>query len=148
VRVVLDTNVVVSALIWGGTPYRLIEAAADGGITLYTSPILLSELREVLSRPHLASRLIEHRSTVDQALQLYANLAIAVTPLEIPVVVPGDTDDDHVIAAALAAKARLVVSGDRHLLSVGNLGELAIVTPAEAVARLGPTPPRPRGSGA
>jgi len=149
VRVILDTNVVVSALIWGGTPYRLIEAAANGAITLYTSSILLDELREVLRRPHLASRLLPHHSTVEDLLRYYAELTVAVVPSTTPPVVPGDADDDHVIAAALAADAKLIVSGDRHLLSVGNLGELAIVTPAEAVVRLGlTTPPRPRESGA
>ena len=55
-RVVLDTNVVVSALIWGGTPFQLLQDAA-GDIDLCTSPALLAELHTVLSRPHLASRL-------------------------------------------------------------------------------------------
>jgi len=56
-RIVLDTNVAVSALLWGGTPYRLIQAAADGALTLCTSPPLLAELRAVLARGHLASQL-------------------------------------------------------------------------------------------
>lgn len=56
-RVVLDTNVVVSALVWGGTSYKLLQAATAGDIELYTSPALLAELREVLAREHLASRL-------------------------------------------------------------------------------------------
>jgi len=45
-RAVLDTNIVVSALIWGDTPFKLIEMAGDGRLTLYTSPTLLAELRE------------------------------------------------------------------------------------------------------
>ena len=49
---------------------------------------------------------------------------------------PGDADDDHVIAAALAAHADLVVSGDRHLLSMGSYQGLAIVSVAEAVRRI------------
>ena len=55
-RPVLDTNVVVSAVIWGGMPYRLLQAATDGDLELYTSPALLAELRSVLAREHLASR--------------------------------------------------------------------------------------------
>ena len=136
-RIVLDTNVVVSALIWGGTPYRLIQAATDGDVELCTSPALLIELREVLGREHLASRLAQQRSSVEQAIGFYGELAINVSPLATPRVVPGDADDDHVIAAALAAKADLVVSGDRHLLSMGSYEDRPIVNAAEAVTRIG-----------
>jgi len=55
VRLVLDTNVVVSAVVWGGMPYKLIEAAAAGDVELVTSAALLAELRNVLGRGHLAS---------------------------------------------------------------------------------------------
>lgn len=105
-RLVLDTNVVVSALIWGGTPYKLLQAATDGYVELFTSPVLLAELRGVLAREHLASRLAKQRSSVEQAIGFYGELAISVSPLVTPRAVPRDADDDHVIAAALAAKAR------------------------------------------
>lgn len=115
-KVVLDTNVVVSALIWGGTPFKLLQAAIDGDITVYTSPTLLTELDEVLARDHLAKRLIRRQSTVEEAIHLYSNLAISVTPLTIPRVTPNDVDDDQVIAVALAADSELIVTGDRDLL--------------------------------
>lgn len=57
-RIVLDTNVVLSALLWRGTPYRLLDAIRlRGEIRLITSPALLSELADVLSRASLAQRL-------------------------------------------------------------------------------------------
>lgn len=134
-RSVLDTNVVVSALLWGGTPHRLIQAAADGTLTLCTSPELLAELREVLGREHLLARLEQQSTSVEQALTLYGALAVGVSPTAAPRVVPADADDDHVIATAIAAKADLIVSGDRHLLDIGNHQGIRIITPAEA-ARL------------
>ena len=135
-RIVLDTNVIVSAVIWGGTPLRLVQAATAGDIELYTSPALLAELREVLGREHLASRLAQQRSLVEQAIGHYADLAISVSPLSTPRVVPGDADDDHVIAAALAAHANLVVSGDKHLLSMGSYKGIGIVTAVQALVAL------------
>jgi putative PIN family toxin of toxin-antitoxin system len=135
--VVLDTNVVVSALIWGGTPYKLIQAAAAGDIELVTSPALLTELSDVLGRAHLASRLGAQRSSVEQAIALYGELAIVVSPLNTSRVVANDMDDDHVIAAAVAAGADLVVSGDRkHLLPMGSHRGMDIVDAAEAVRRI------------
>jgi uncharacterized protein len=136
VRLVLDTNVVVSALIWGGVPYKLIEAAAAGDIELVTSPALLAELRDVLSRGHLASRLAAQRSGIEQAIGFYGELAISVSPLATPRVVPGDIDDDHVIAAAVAGAAEIVASGDRHLLNMGSHQGIGIINAAEAVRRV------------
>lgn len=135
-RLLLDTNVVVSAVIWGGTPLKLLQAAVEGDVELYTSPALLAELRGVFGREHLASRLAQQRSSVDQALAQYGDLAIIVSPLLTPRAVPADADDDHVVAAALAAHADLVVSGDRDLLSIGSYEGIAIVSAAEAVQRI------------
>ena len=64
------------------------------------------------------------------------NLSISVSPLSTPRVEPGDADDDYVIAAAIAANADLVVSGDRHLLSLGSHQSIGIVNAAEAVRRV------------
>jgi predicted nucleic acid-binding protein len=63
-----------------------------------------------------------------------------VTPTVIPRAVPGDQDDDQVIAAAIAAGADIVVSGDRHLLSLGVYETVRILSPAEALATITGSP--------
>jgi len=60
-------------------------------------------------------------------------LTQSIVPDSTPRIVPGDPDDDHFLAAAVAAKADLLVSGDNYLSSMGNYGEIRIVTPAEAL---------------
>ncbi len=132
-RIVLDTNVVISALLWGGTPYRLMQAAVDGALTLCTSPALLSELNAVLARNHLRARLERQSSSVAQAITLYAALTVIMSPVAVPHVVLADPDDDQVIATAVAANAVLIVSGDRHLLDLASHQGIRIVTPADAL---------------
>jgi len=61
VRAVLDTNVVASALLWGGTPERLIEAAGEGTLDLFTSEALLAELAGILGRAKFARKLRQNR---------------------------------------------------------------------------------------
>lgn len=136
-RAVLDTNVVVSALLWSGPPYRLLQAAVDGDLELFSSPVLLQELRDVLGRPHLADRLRKQRGSVDNALALYAAMIVLVEPGNVPRSVPRDPDDDHVVALAVSAQAELIVSGDRHLHELGpTFGGIRIAKPAEAVRLL------------
>jgi len=50
-RAVIDTNVLLSALLWGGTPHALLEQVRNGTVTLISSPALLAELARVLDRP-------------------------------------------------------------------------------------------------
>jgi uncharacterized protein len=111
-RIVLDTNVVVSAFIWSGTPYSLLQAAIERDVTLCTSPVLIAELAEVLLRSHLTPKLERAIGSVEQALALYTSLTVNVTPNTVPRVVTVDSDDDHVIAAAVTAEADPIVSGE------------------------------------
>jgi hypothetical protein len=132
-RLVLDTNVVLSALLWGGTPYRLLQLSIEGEVKLFTSPLLAAELREILARPHLAAKLLEKGTTADAVTALYMEFARSVSPLSVPRVVPDDPDDDHVIACAVAARVDVIVSGDKHLLNLREYQGIRMVTAAQAV---------------
>ena len=132
-QAVLDTNIVVSALLWGGTPFKLFELAAEGDLTLYTTPTLLAELSDVLNRDHLARRLANQHTAIEDAIRLYEELCIVATPLFTPRAVPNDIDDDQVIACALATETKLIVSGDSDLLVLHPWKGIHILSAAEAV---------------
>lgn len=132
-RLVLDTNVVVSAIVWGGVPFQLLQAAAAGTAALYTSPVLIEELRGVLARNHLASRLARQRRSVDQAVEFYARLCQMLEPLDVPRIVLNDPDDDYLVAAAVAARAHLIVSGDKHLLNLKDRIAIPVLKASEAL---------------
>jgi len=134
VRLVLDTNVVLSALLWRGTPYRLLHALRQKpGIRLYSSPALLNEL----ARPFAKQRLALLGKTAHDVLADYSDALELVEPDKVPRVVLTDPDDDQVIAAALAAGADCIVSGDSDLLDLTVFQGIAIVSAGEALRRMG-----------
>lgn len=136
-RIVLDTNVVVSAILWRGTPHRLLAAIGQHtGIQINSSPELIRELADVLGRPAVGKQLQTIGRTASALVADYVQALELVEPVSVPSVVPDDADDDHVIAAAVAAKADVIVSGDSHLLALKTVGRIEIVTPAEAIRRI------------
>lgn len=137
-RIVLDTNIVLSALLWQGTPHHLLAAIRQQpSVQLYSSTALLEELADVLTRPWAAKRLALIDKTARELLADYVEAILLVEPIDVPRVVAGDVDDDQVIAAAVAARADLIVSGDRrHLLPLGSHQGIDIVDASEALHRL------------
>lgn len=139
-RVVLDTNMVMSALLWRGKPYLLLEAIRlRSDMQLYSSAALLEELADVLTRPSATKKLALIGKTMHEVLTDYVEAIALVEPAEMPRVVPSDADNDHVIAAAVAAGATLIVSGDSDLLSMGSHQGIEIVSAAMAAETVGAT---------
>lgn len=137
-RLVLDTNVVVAGLLWSGPPRRVIECAIEGEtVELFSSPVLLDELAHALSYPKFSARIEGFGTDIATLVAQYAALVTLVMPASVPRVVADDADDDHVIAAAVAARAELIVTGDRkHLLPIGSHQGIAIITAREVSDRL------------
>jgi putative PIN family toxin of toxin-antitoxin system len=135
-KLLLDTNVLVSAFLWQGVPGRLIELGIEQEIQLVTSRVLLDELADVLPRKKLAKKVAATGLTPTQIVLNYRRLAQLVTTRKLSQAVSRDADDDHVIACAIAAQADLIVSGDEHLLSLKIHQNIPILTPAEALRRI------------
>lgn len=135
-RLVLDTNAAVSALLWHGTPGKLIDAAQSKTVFLFTSAPLLAELRGVLGRDKFAKQLEARGLSVEEVFDGYAALATIVTPAIISPTIARDSTDDVVLATALAAQADAIVSGDAHLLDLKKYHGIPILTAAETIARI------------
>ncbi len=135
-RVVLDTNVLVSALISSsGPPGQLLSAVKRGDMTLVTSEYQLDELRKVLARERLRPYI-----KPEEAQDLIDNLeAVGTLISELPECeVSPDPADNPILAAAIAGKANLIVSGDKtDMLALGRVDDIRIVSPASALAELG-----------
>ena len=111
-RVVLDTNVLVSGLNFPGNERLVLELALRGRFELYLSPFILEEAAGVLGRKFDWA---EERSS--EALIALANVATVIEPAQLPEVIAGDHPDNRVLECAVAAKAEYLVTGDRrHLM--------------------------------
>jgi uncharacterized protein len=131
---VFDTNVLVSALLWTGPPHELLHAARTGTAVLLTSPALIEELRAVLVRPKLAPRIAELGTSAGELVESLLRRLLVVEPATVDAVIAADPDDDHVLACAVAGRARCIVTGDRHLLGLQRHKRIVIRTPAAALA--------------
>ena len=141
-RIVADTNTVLSGLLWQGPPRRLLDLARERRIALCTSLTLLAELAEVIAREKFAERVRAAGLSAAELVEDYERLAEVIAPEALPAPVSRDPDDDHVLACALAAKAELIVSGDkRHLLVLGNYQGIPIRTASDALSALAASPP-------
>lgn len=125
----------VSALLWQGTAHQLLQAIRQRqGTRLLSSPALLAELLDVLSRPFAVKRLALIGKSAREEVADYLEAVELVEPASVPRVVPNDADDDEVVACAVAAQAQLIVSGDQHLLDLGDSYQgISIVSTAGAV---------------
>ena len=132
-RAILDTNVLLSGIFFGGVPGRLLTAWQDERLALVLSPTILAEYHE--AGAELAARYPALAAPLDSILTLLAQTATIVEAPELAEQVSADPDDDKFLACAIAARTPLIVSGDKHLLRVSGWSEITVVTPRQCVDR-------------
>lgn len=134
-RLVLDTNVVISAALWGGIPRQLLETAYKDH-TFCFSLSMLAELDRVLWYPKFAKRITTLRLSPEELLESLTEYALVMKdPSELNVIVE-DPADNKFLACAVACGARLIISGDDHLLKLKVYKQIPIVEPKEALKKL------------
>lgn len=131
-RVVVDTNVLVSSF-FGGPPREIIERWKQGEITLCVSRGLIDEYVEVLNRLGLQAELIH------ELLELFASgynlvFTASTSPLQ---VLKHDPDDNMLFECAVELEAKVIVTGDKAVRSVGRYMDVDVTTPTEFLARYG-----------
>jgi putative PIN family toxin of toxin-antitoxin system len=130
IRAVLDTNVFVSALNFGGTPNAVLKLLEADAFTLCISQSIIDEIRQVL-----LLRFDWSEEDLTQALDPLLALAEIVEPVA-RVSISRDRNDDHIVACALDGNATVIVTGDDDLLSLGRYENIRIITPRAFVTML------------
>ena len=125
-RVVADTNVLVSALQFGGKPKQLLDLATDGQVDLAISEAIITETLRVLKDKF--DRAPEWVAETARQLRVITRL---VQPTENIKAIEADPTDDRILECAVVAEAEVIVSGDTHLLSLGSFRGIPIQRVAE-----------------
>jgi hypothetical protein len=136
-RVVLDANIYVSALInTNGNPSRIILAWERGEFDVLISEAILDEIGRVLRYPRIVKRHRQEENSIQRFLRLLENEALLVEPDQALNVIKVDESDNRYLECALEGKAQYVVSGDNHLLDIGEYRGILILAPVVFVAIL------------
>ena len=131
-RVVLDTNVLISAFVFpGGAPEHVYRRALEGRITLVTSRPLLSELGRIL-----AGMFDWEPTHAEEVVAQLVRIPMVVDPIGEITDITDDPPDNRVLEAASEGKAEAIVSGDRHLLTLENWRGVRVMAPAVALNEL------------
>ena len=129
-RVVLDTNVLVSALLFGGPPASLVRLVIGGEVVAVTSSALLAEFQDVLM-----AKFQYPSSRTDLVIAEWRALSELVEPRIALAVITQDPSDNRVLECALSAQADAIVSGDKHLLALQTFHGIPILTPQAFLAQ-------------
>ena len=128
-KVLLDTNIWISGLLWGGNPRRIIQLAVSEQIVIYSSKLLIDELQATLGYPKLQRRLEKLAITAEELLVEVT----CITKLSQPVAISDlsqlrDSKDKIVLETALSVPVEVIVSGDKDLLILKEFQEITILT--------------------
>ncbi len=134
IRAVLDTHVILSALLFGGRMGGLVRAWQTGRFQLLLSRAILEEILRLLAYAKFQLTEGEIREFIEEELIPFAGTVIIRRH---PVIRLRDPDDLAVVACALTGRARYLVTGDADLLSLERIRRLEVIRPAEFIGRLG-----------
>jgi len=125
VRIVVDTNVLISGAFYMGSSSRILDACVRGELQILLSPEIIDEYVRVgeeftTKRPNMPFA---------RFLDILISTAVLVQAPPLPEPVCEDPDDDKFIACALAGNAKVITSGDKHLLSVSGYAGIEVLRP-------------------
>ena len=130
-KVVIDVNVWVSALLWGGVPGQILRLVYERTIEGDVSAELLQELEATLRRAKFQPRLEKRQQTVAELMAIATALCPSVLIDDVDIPNLRDPDDAKIIATAISANAEVLITGDQDLLVLQDVQGIHILTPAQ-----------------
>ncbi len=131
IKVVPDTNILISAIVFGGPPREILEKGVEGRLRLFVSDAILEELAAVLKRSKFNYPPPVIRTIIGE-LEIISERVVPLIRLD---VIEKDPDDNRVLECAVASAADVIVSGDKHLLDLEAYEGIKILKPADFLRR-------------
>jgi putative PIN family toxin of toxin-antitoxin system len=126
-KIVLDTNVFVSAFGWRGAPNKIFQECTEGRHRLFTSPSILEELNRVLHY----KKFNFSSEDIEAFLSIVLETASLVLPEVSLDIIVEDPSDNRILECAISARAEIIVSGDKHLLDLKIFQGVKIIKPEQ-----------------
>ena len=127
-KIVLDTNILLSSIFGSGAPCRLVQEALNKNFDIITSKSILNEVRKVLQDPEEKFQLSEQETDdIIAGILIFAK----VVPLKTEIAMVRDPKDNHVISCAIDGQAEYIITRDKDLLSLISYKEIKIILPEE-----------------
>jgi hypothetical protein len=130
-RIVLDTNVWISAWLWGGIPSQILILCQEQRVMIFASPALLQEFEKTLSRPKFQKKIKSLNSTVSDVVNKTRELITLCSTISVDVPELRDRDDLIILGTAQASQAEVIITGDRDLLVLKSFNGIPILTPQD-----------------
>ena len=133
-KLVADTNVLISGLLWGGPPNQILKWARNSIVDVLACEQTLKELKQVIQYTRFAQRLTVLETAPPEVIAYAMNLVTFVpNPTNIPAIIKEDPSDNVFLAVASDHKAHMIVSGDHHLINLEAYNSIQILAPSLAV---------------
>ena len=130
-KIVIDTNILISGIFFSGPPYQILKAWFDKKFELIVSEEIYNEYSQVCERLHQKYPTIE----VSDILELIAVNAHFYQPIDIKESITIDPDDDKFFKCALASEVNIIVSGDRHLKELNGYQGIEVIPPSDFIKK-------------
>ena len=127
-KAVMDTNVLISGVLWRGIPFELLRWAEKDRLVIYTSLEILAEVHRVLHYSKFQKYINSEESSPGELFEKIASLCTIIHPDQEVKEVCSDEDDEKFLSCALAANIGVLISGDKHLLDVKQYKSVRILT--------------------
>lgn len=132
----MDTNVLISALLWQGPPNDILKLVKKGKFELCITPFLLKELSAVLYRDKFSRRIIALNTLAEELTNGMMRFFKVFPDRNISPTIKDDLDDDRVLSCAKFSGAKYIITGDPHLLKLKTWSGISILTPRQFLKML------------
>ena len=127
IKVVLDSNIYISGILFNGNPRIILDLAIKGRIQVYISPEILSELKDVLSK----KKFNFSPNIIQSIISEIESITTLIVPLKRYNIVTRDSDDNIIVDCAMESNAEYIITGDNDLLSINEFRNIRIIKPVD-----------------